>query len=376
MSSVLSRIKNRSLLLLTNLGGWRTAEKLVVLESDDWGSIRMPDRRTFDRLSRAGIPVDRCRYDCLDTLENQADFESLMGVIDDHRGTEGEPPTFTFNTVMGNPDFDAIKRDGFERFHHQHFLDSYRHYHGQDLTESWRHAIDRRLVRPQFHGREHVNISLWLNDLRAGHPETRLAFDHNFFGLTTQTSSIRQKNYLAACWAESHAELEIMRTAIRDGIALFEDTFGFTPKTFIPCNYILPQELETYLAGFGVTLIQGQRGQLVPRLDQREPAVRRAYTGKRNLAGQFYSVRNVHFEPFEDPTRDWVGSAMREIGEAFLFRKPAIVSTHRVNYVSGMNVANRDSNLRLLSALLKQIQRRWPDARFVTSDELAARMTG
>lgn len=372
----MSRLKAAALRTLTNLPGWRSAERIVVIESDDWGAIRMPDPKTFERLSRDGIPVDRCRYDCLDTLENQADFELLMSVIDQHRGAEGEPPTFTFNTVMGNPDFDAISRDGFDCFHHQHFLDSYRHYHGQDLTASWRQAIDRGLIQPQFHGREHVNISLWLNDLRAGHPKTRLAFDHKFYGLTTQTSSIWQKNYLAAFWAESHAQLEIMRTAIRDGIMLFEKTFEFKPKTCIPCNYILPRELEPYLAGLGVTLIQGQRGQLVPRLDKREPTVRRAYTGKRNDARQFYSVRNVHFEPFEDSTRDWVGSAMREIGEAFLFRKPAIISTHRVNYVSGMNVANRDGNLRLLNALLKQIQRRWADARFMTSDELAVRMAG
>jgi hypothetical protein len=32
---------------LTNAIGWRTNRKIVVIESDDWGSIRMRDKKTF-----------------------------------------------------------------------------------------------------------------------------------------------------------------------------------------------------------------------------------------------------------------------------------------------------------------------------------------
>ena len=96
-----------------------------------------------------------------------------MNVIDAHRDASGRPATFTFNTVMGNPDFEAIERDSFEHFHHQHLFESYRHYHGEDLEDDWRNAIDSRLIRPQFHAREHLNSPLWMADLKAGHQETR-----------------------------------------------------------------------------------------------------------------------------------------------------------------------------------------------------------
>ena len=35
---------------ISNIPGWRTNRKLVVFESDDWGSIRMPDKKTFEKI--------------------------------------------------------------------------------------------------------------------------------------------------------------------------------------------------------------------------------------------------------------------------------------------------------------------------------------
>ena len=51
------------------------------------------------------------------------------------------------------------------------------------------------------------------------------------------------------------------------------------------------------------------------------------------------------------------------------------MSSHRVNYASGMDVGNRDRNLVLLNQLLKSIVTTWPDVEFLSSDELLAVMT-
>jgi hypothetical protein len=67
---------------------------------------------------------------------------------------------------------------------------------------------------------------------------------------------------------------------------------------------------------------------------------------------------------------------MREIKSAFFWRTPAIISTHRVNYASGMDIKNRDNNLKLLEMLLQNILRTWPDVEFVTSDELISIIDG
>ena len=68
-----------------------------------------------------------------------------------------------------------------------------------------------------------------------------------------------------------------------------------------------------------------------------------------------YSVRNVVFEPYKDSSRDWVSTALNEIAQAFLFRKPAVVVSHRINYVSGLSIKHRDLSLRLLDRLLSEI---------------------
>lgn len=39
---------------VSNIPGWRTNRKIVVIESDDWGSIRMSSLEAFKNLLKAG----------------------------------------------------------------------------------------------------------------------------------------------------------------------------------------------------------------------------------------------------------------------------------------------------------------------------------
>lgn len=354
----------------TNLRGWRTRRKLVVIESDDWGAIRMPSRQAYDSLLRAGIRVDRSHYDRLDCLENRQDLEALFNVLDAHRDRQGRPAVFTFNTVMGNPDFAAIEEDGFETFHHQPFRESYQAYHGDDLWLLWQQAMGEGLIRPQFHAREHLNSTLWMEDLRAGHAETRLAFAQGFYGLKTRTGAPHQSNYLAAYWPGAQQQLQAIDEITVDGLRQFEDTFGFRSATFIACNYIWPEALERVLAEQGVGLLQTQRGRVEPQPDG-SIRIRRHHTGQRNALGQRFSVRNVHFEPYLDAQIDWAGQALGEIKQAFALGKPAVICSHRINFVSGMSTPHRDQNLELLDKLLTDIQRHWSDVEFISSDMLS-----
>ena len=280
------------------------------------------------------------------------------------------------NMILGNPDFDAIRAADFEEYVFEDLFDTYRRHYGEELQPVWEQASAEGLVRLQFHGREHLNVGLWLNDLQTGHRDTCLAFDQGYFGLPTQTSSPRQKHYLAAFWPTSREHCEDIKGIAEDVLDRFEQLFGFRSRSFIACNYVYPAALEATLNAKGVDLIQGQRGQLRPSSDGSEASIRRGHTGQRNQIGQYYSVRNVMFEPFEDPSYDWVASAMQEIEKAFFWGTPAIVSTHRVNFAGSMQIENRDRNLRLLDTLLRQIIRTWPDVEFATSDELIPLLEG
>ena len=69
-------------------------------------------------------------------------------------------------------------------------------------------------------------------------------------------------------------------------------------------------------------------------------------------------------------SKDWVDSCLNEIKIAFIWKKPAIISSHRVNYVGWLNEKNRTKGLRELDELLFQIIKYWPTAEFMTSSEL------
>ena len=90
---------------LLNIPGWHSDRKILVIESDDWGSIRMPSKQVDEILRRKGIQVDNSEGWFLDTLENKSDLEHLFDVISNYQDRNGQSPIFTFNTVLGNPDF-------------------------------------------------------------------------------------------------------------------------------------------------------------------------------------------------------------------------------------------------------------------------------
>ena len=64
-----------------NLLGKRVNTKIVVIESDDWGTIRMSSKEAFNSLLKKGYPVDQCPYNKYDALESNQDLEMLFLLI-------------------------------------------------------------------------------------------------------------------------------------------------------------------------------------------------------------------------------------------------------------------------------------------------------
>ncbi len=367
------RLKDQILRGWSNVFSWRSPRRVLVIESDDWGALRIRDKRTWRALSRLGLDVSH-PYDRYDCLETKGDLDAIFNVLTTFRDERGRPPIITFNTVMGNPDFGRILECGFESYHHLDLVRSYERHGGEDLVPALKAAAAENLACAQFHAREHLNVPLWMKDLRDGRAATLAAFEHEYYALTLPfVGGTRQTNYLAAFWVEDAGQLREAHERLTAGLKLFAESFGYVSRTWIPCNYVTPVDLEAAAAAAGVMLLQGQRGQLVPDGSGCTTTTRR-WTGKRNNFGQLYGVRNIFFEPFLDPDHDWVSSALSEVDEAFSCHTPAIVSSHRVNYVAGMSTGHRDRNLGMLRALLTGVLARWPDVLFVSSHELAQAM--
>ncbi len=340
-----------------------------MFESDDWGAIRTRDKATFTALQKAGLSPEQSKYDSLDALERKEDLEALFQILSGFKDKNSKPPIFTFNTILTNPDFQKIGELEFENYYYRDLFESYQYWYGESNRLVWSRAIDENLIYPQFHAREHLNAWLWLQDLKAGNKPTLTAFEHDFFGLKTKTSSKNKNNYLATYHYENPEEKKFVFNTLKDGLNLFESIFGFKSRSFIASNYIWSHELEEVLKEFGVKFIQGQRVQLIPN-PKFGLHKKYHYTGQRNRNGQIYMVRNVLFEPYLDQDKDWGNHALGQINNAFFWGKPAIISTHRINYSGQMDADHRDKSLKKLNNLLKSIIKKWPEVEFLSSGQL------
>jgi hypothetical protein len=359
--------------LFNNYKGWKSKSKIIVFESDDWGSIRTPDNASLIQLNKVGIKTSDCHYMTNDSLETIKDMESLFDVLIKFVDTNGRHPVFTLNTIMANPDFKKIKDNKFNCYYFESFTDTYKRIRENRLIDLWFSGIEKKVIFPQFHGREHLNFTRWMHDLRNNRIETLIGFEHELFGISSHLVFPKRNSYLAVFDGISENSY-LTKTIINEGIDIFNNTFGFVPKTFIPPNYVWNSNVEKFAAERGIIAMQGSKKQFVPNISSNKFNFISNYTGKLSMNGMGYLVRNVIFEPSSNQNKDWVSSALYDINVAFNLNKPAIIDTHRVNYIGSLNEQNRVIGLKKLSDLISRVQKKWPDIEFMNSAELAERI--
>jgi hypothetical protein len=355
-----------------HVGGWTTKRRIVVIESDDWGAIRMPSSEVYEQLQRKGFDVDRCPYARNDSLESGEDLARLFTVLDRHHDASGRPVIVTANTVVANPDFDRIKDGDFGGYFFEPFTRTYDRYPGREHSwATFREGIKRGLFLPQFHGREHVNLPIWFQQLRRPGSPLRVAFDYGTWSAGSRAALFGKVNIQASFDATEVDDLLKHRDILTSGMALFEEQFGFRSTSFIANNFIYHPDLNPTLQQGGICFIQGMKYQKCPILNERRRKLLRHAQGSRNALGQIHLVRNALFEPAQKPEGfDAVGACLRDVASAFFWRKPAIISMHRLNVIGSLRPENRDRHLQLLDELLTRIRKNWPDVRFMSSPEL------
>lgn len=367
---MIQRIKSSIRQNFMNAQGWHTNRKILVIESDDWGSIRIPNKKMYNELENSVLGNTLSLYDKLDGLESRGDFQNLLDIADQFNDRKGNPLIYTLNVVMQNPNFAKIRASEYEEFFGIPFFESYKQYYGEELQDLWFGGMEKNLIRPQFHAREHLNEYLWLKDLKNGNKALKLAFDKHFFALKTETSSLLRQHYLATYFSETPEEFERVSKGLREGLQIFKTVFGYNSETFIASNYSWPKELELILARNKVKGIQTQFGNTITNFKSGKTTTGRFYTGEKNESGQFYTVRNVLFEPYLNQNKDWVNSALAEVRNSFFWKKPAIVCMHRVNFASELDMENRDKSLKALKKFIRTILKNFPEVEFMSSDQL------
>lgn len=352
---------------ISNIPGWRTNRKIVVIESDDWGSLRMSSNEAREYLIARGLNLEKgggARYNMFDTLASKEDLQHLFEVLSSVKDKNGESAKITAVSLVANPDFEKINANNFEFYHYEPFTKTLDRHNKQGAFELWQEGRRKNIFIPEFHGREHLNVQAWLRALRVGDKEALLAFGQEIWGYNRKNGM----GFQAAFDLEYISDLEVQKDILNDGLKLFEMLHGYKAKFFVPPNGPINNLLEKIAADGGIEYLSTPKIQN-EALGAGKTRKHFRYLGKKNKHRQVYITRNAFFEP-SGAKNDQVGSCLNEIEMAFNFRKPAVISSHRVNYIGSLKEKNRTDSLEKFRSLLTQITRRWSDVEFMTSTEL------
>lgn len=366
MSNPVKKIISRSSQNLINIPGWRTGRKIVVIESDDWGSIRMPSMEVYRKFIDRGFDISGSDYNRIDTLESNEDLEMLFDVLHAHKDSKGKVPVITANCVMGNPDFSRIRQSDFTDYFFEPVTDTLKRYPHRDMVEKlWKQGYSAGIFHPQFHGREHVNVVRWMEALKKKTPEIMFTFENE-----TTFSGDGDYNFMEVLDYNTTDDLLKMKESLAEGLDLFEKVFGFRSRSFIPPCYTWNSDVEETLNAGGVRYIQGLVKQLIPTGTFEVYKTKIHFLGNRNAFGQYFLIRNAFFEPALSKLSDPVGECLKRIQIAFRWHKPAVIGSHRINFMGSLDERNRADNLKSFNNLLHRIMKAWPDVEFISSDKL------
>lgn len=357
LASVLRNVKN--------VRGWSTRRKIVVIESDDWGSIRVPSKEVYQKFVQKGLGVESSQYNRYDALESNDDVASLFEILRKHKDTLGHSACVTANTIVANPDFDKIERSDYREYHYENFTETLKRYPQHNrVVELYQEGMKTGLFKPQFHGREHVQANRWLTALRTADENMLFAFRCG-----TTYSGKNDYNFMESFDWDSPAEVIGQQEILRDGLRLFARAFGYTSTSFIAPCYTWDTQLEPVLVEEGVRFMQGGMNQYIPRGGFENYQIKKHTMGELSN-GLTYITRNCFFEPSLVSKADWVDYTLSSVRDAFHWNKPAIICAHRINFIGYIDESNRTKNLKMLDELLRRILLKWPDVEFMSSDQL------
>lgn len=357
---------------LKHAPGWKTRERLVVLAVDDYGSVRLADRRARDRLSKhiQGFGGQMDRYDAVETRD---DLDALFHVLESARDADGRNAAFTAYALPANPNFGHMRTE--RSYAYETLVETFDRLSAQQPSayegtwNLWQEGMQKGLILPQCHGREHFNVALLEHKLHQRDQDLELNLEVESLAGLSETAEMPGVGFTHAFGLHDESLLKSQKAILVDGFTQFEKVFGFRSRTFTPPALRLHPKLEPVAAREGVESIDKplKPTRLAGTSRLRKPFNSLSPPGPGKTAT---IVRNVSFEPGNGKKADPVGRALADIQTAFRWRKPAIISSHRVNYAGHIDPANRKSGLAQLETLLTSIVKKWPDVRFITMDEL------
>jgi hypothetical protein len=354
-----------------NIPGKSINKKIIVFESDDWGSSRIDDHQMMKNLKETNYNPSTCWMSSFDSIERNDDLKELFDTLKKHKDHKGNHPKFTLFLNPANPDFIKIKNSNFIEYFFEPFTTTFGRYENTEkVLDFYQIGIKTKLIEVGFHGREHLYVNRWLRDLRNGDKVAMDGFKMNFWGFSRSYASNLKHTYRSAFDLEEYDDIEFQKQAILSGTSLIENILHLKPKVFVAPDGPYNLELNKTLVKSGIEYIGLSKSHTEPIGNSKKRKIY-SYLGEK-IEGKNLTVitRNSSFEPSKNNGTNWVNSCVNEIESAFRWKKPAIISTHRANYIGTHSLENRKKSLKSLNILLKNILQKWPDVIFLSSSQL------
>jgi hypothetical protein len=356
-----------------NIRGFKTRRKIIVFSVDDYGNVRVNSPEARAAMNKAGLKT-HSRFDAFDTLETREDLEILYETLQSVTDKNGRHTVFTPLALPCNINFEKLAEHGYTGYEYELLPETFAKLSDmqpvayQGAWALWQEGMAKGLMAPQFHGREHLNLKVFEEKLAKKDHEVITALKNRSYTSISDTG-YPTISYTAAFDFWEMEENERFKDIISDGLNAFEKVFGYRSTYFTPPGGREHPVIHPWLKNNGIQYIDTP---FIKAEHQGLGKYKRIinYTGKKNDSGMRYIVRNVVFEPTDNRNFNWVNYTLKQIETAFRWHRPAIISSHRVNFCGHIDPANRETGIRALKELLKKIVQKWPDVEFVAADEL------
>jgi hypothetical protein len=356
---------------LKNIAGWRTNRKILVFSVDDYGNVRLDSKNARDNLTNAGLQI-KSYFDQYDSLESSLDLEALYDVLTSVKDKNNSHAVFTPYAVPCNLDFESIVENDFSKIEIETLPITYKKLESRypssytGTWDLWQQGISEKILLPQFHGREHFNFKTIDNRLKTSDKDLIFSIrNRSLTGLTLQPNELQFSVTFAY---KDFSDNKFLESVITDGLNKFEEVFGYRATCFMPPSATISSYHHKLLSKCGIKSMDTyvyKRHSYSDNLEKKEFRWLGKQVEKLDMS---FIVRNAVFEPAQESNALEKCKCM--IDAAFRMNKPAIVSSHRINFVGFIDESIRKNSLTELKNLLNWIIKKFPDVEFMGMDSL------
>jgi hypothetical protein len=345
-------------------------QRAVVLESDDWGLCGfVPDSAAWQGIDRRVLAPGRFPAAYWNsTLEDSAQLGRLGRVLMRHRDLDGLPPVLQPNYILSALSYDQATEDS-GRWRRFNLPDLPPRYGRAGLWEMVAALQEAGVWHPELHGRYHYDPQRRQRAVQ-DNPTARRAAARGILIFPGSSRALeldprRGRQSLAA-------DLDTM-------MSIFAGLFGRAPVSVVAPDYSWTAMSEELWQSSGLRVVQAKRQQRRPQGSDGRPLTRAVKVLARAWdrfarPDLVYLERNCDLEPSQaDGWRAEAAVCLDQIEAVWRGGEPAIVETHRVNYVH-LDGARAERGRRALAALLAGLLGEGSTragARFLVDDELA-----